>query len=356
MRRLAAMGVAAALVASACGAQEPRAGRAPVLSREQAQFGSTLWRARGHHLVALSLLEAGDDESALTHASHPLEEVLPSVEGQIRQRDAGAADGMRAALEDVAEAVRGGSALEEVRAALDRALAALRTAEEAVVGEVATAAAYVGSVVAGLLAAAAHEYEEAAPRGRVSNLEEYQDAYGFLLAARELYARIGPEIEEASAQEAEEIEEALGRLEAALPGTEPPASPAPAADVERLASVVGHGLEETVGAVLAVAVEPEEVWEAIDSLLDQVLAEYRQGEPDEAAELAARAYLENYELVEAKVIEHAPDVNDQLEPLLSAELRARIREGVPPAELEALVGRAKDLLAQARRAVEEAGS
>lgn len=355
MRRLAAIGVAATLVASACGAEEPRAEREAAVSREQAQFGSTLWRVRGHHLVALPLLEAGDREAALAHATHPLEEVLPSVEGQVRDRDAGAADGLRAALEDVVEGVRGGSA-PGVRSAVDRALAALRAAEEAVVGELAGAPAYVGSVVAGLLATAAHEYEEATPEGRVSNLLEYQDAHGFFLAARELYARIGPGIEEAAASEAEEIEEALGRLEAALPGPEPPPSPAPAADVERLASVVSRELEETVGAVVAAAVEPEEVWEAIDSLLDQVVAEYREGEPEEAAELAARAYLENYELVEGRVIEHAPEVNDRLEPLLSAELRAKIREGVPPEELEALVRQAKDLLAQARRAVEEGGS
>ncbi|HXF56853.1 MAG TPA: hypothetical protein VNO34_04650 [Actinomycetota bacterium] len=350
------MAVAGALVATACGTEEPTAGRGAAISRDQARFGTTLWQARGHHLVALSLLEAAHREAALAHATHPLEEVLPSVEGQVRGRDGAAADGLRAALEGVVEAVRDGSAPEEVRAALDRALAALRTAEEAVVGELAAAPAYVGSVVAGLLAAAAHEYEEAAPEGRVSDLEEYQDAYGFFLAARELYARIGPGIEDAAAHEAEEIEEALGRLEAAFPGVEPPARPAPAADVERLASVVGHELQETVGAVVAAAVEPEEVWEAIDALLDQVVAEYREGEPEEAAELAARAYLENYELVEGQVIEHAPELNDRLEPLLSAELRAKIREGVPPEELEALVRQAKDLLARARQAVEEAGS
>jgi hypothetical protein len=215
--------------------------------------------------------------------------------------------------------------------------------------------AYVGSVVAGLLATSAHEYEEAAPQGEITNIEEYQDAYGFLLAAKDLYAKIGPGIREAAADEAEEIEEAFAQLEQALPGPQPPAQPEVAEDVEKLAAVIGHELEETVGAVVATEVEVEEVWENIEALLDQVLAEYREGEAEEAAELAAEAYLENYELVEGEVIAAAPDLNAELEPLLAAELRAAISEGVPAEELERLVERARELLAQAREAVEEAG-
>ena len=41
-------------------------------------------------------------------------------------------------------------------------------------------------------------------------------------------------------------------------------------------------------------------------LLDEIQSTYEGGDPDEAAELAAEAYLENYELVEASVIEAAP--------------------------------------------------
>lgn len=359
MKRVWVLLLAGALLLSACGQESPAGGEGEdvraELSQEEARFGSTLWQIRGHHLVSLELYGSGEKALALAHAAHPLGEVLPSVKGEIEEQDAAAADALELALEEAVELVEGDAPSDEVQAAYDRALGALRDAEAAVVGEPSSPA-YVGSVVAGLLATSAHEYEEAAPEGEITNIEEYQDAYGFLLAAKDLYAQIGPGIQEAAAGEAEEIEEAFGQLEQALPGPRPPAQPAGVGDVEKLAAVIGHELEETVGAIVATEVEAEEVWENIETLLDRVLAEYREGEAEEAAELAAEAYLENYELVEGKVIAAAPDLNAELEPLLAAELRAAIGEGMPAEELEQLIERARELLDQARQAVEEAGS
>jgi hypothetical protein len=359
MRKVWVVVVGGVLVLAACGrGVMPGSGEdgvEPEVAGEEARFGSTIWQIRGHHLVSLELYGSGEKAPALAHAHHPLGEVLPSVKGEIEEQDAAAADALELALEEAVELVEGDAPSDEVQAAYDRALGALRDAEAAVVGEPSSPA-YVGSVVAGLLATSAHEYEEAAPEGEITNIEEYEDAYGFLLAAKELYEEIATAIQERAAHEAEEIEEAFGQLEQAFPGPRPPAHLAGVGDVEKLAAVIGHELEETVGAIVATEVEAEEVWENIETLLDQVLAEYREGEAEEAAELAAEAYLENYELIEADVITAAPDLNAELEPLLAAELRAAIGEGVPAEELEHLIERAKELLDQARQAVEEAGS
>ena len=51
------------------------------------------------------------------------------------------------------------------------------------------------------------------------------------------------------------------------------------------------------------------------------------------------AYLENYEVIEADVIEAAPEINEELEPLLGADLRAAIIDGAELAEIEAMVER-----------------
>ena len=110
-----------------------------------------------------------------------------------------------------------------------------------------------------------------------------------------------------------------------------------------------------MGARLEVAREPAEVGAEIEKLLTEVVAAYRAGDPEKAGELAAEAYLENYEVIEAEVIELAPDVNQQLEPLLGAELRKRIREGAPPSDIAALVARAEKLLGRALEALEHGG-
>ena len=81
---------------------------------------------------------------------------------------------------------------------------------------------------------------------------------------------------------------------------------------------------------------------------------YEAGDADAAAELSAEAYLENYEVIEAGVIDAAPDVNEELEPLLGADLRKEILAGAPVEDVEAMVERAKTLLAKPLKALEGA--
>lgn len=347
MRRSSiALLTALALTAAGCGMDGPDDVRAS-LDPETITLGSTLWQARGHQLVALELLAEGD-RAAATHAAHPIEEVLSSVEGEVEEHGGDAAS-LRTSFDSFLTAVQDG---EDAQAAAEQSRSAIEEAEEAVAGNPGDPA-YRGSVIAALLGTAAHEYEEALGRGEIALTVEYQDGYGFVRAAQELYQGIAADVENVSTEEAEEIEEAFAALEAAFPSPEPPADPAPLEDVEGAAELVGHELEETVGAQPLESADPEEVFDRIDSLLGQILTEYEEGEAAEAAELAAEAYLENYEVVEADVIRLAPDVNEELEPLLGTELRARIQEGVPVSELESMIERARELLAEARAAVLE---
>ena len=77
--------------------------------------------------------------------------------------------------------------------------------------------------------------------------------------------------------------------------------------------------------------------EEINRLLDEILVLVEEGDREAAAELAAEAYLENYEVIEADVIAAAPEINDELEPLLGADLRAAITRGAALSEIEAMV-------------------
>jgi hypothetical protein len=209
--------------------------------------------------------------------------------------------------------------------------------------------------VASLLATATHEYEEAIGPDGVRLLFEYQDAYGFVQEARRIYASIVSEVEEFSQEEADEIAEAFDALEHALPSVQPPARLASKEDVEVATGLVAHELEETVSARVEEEVEPEEVAAEIERLLDEIVATYEAGEAEEAAELSAEAYLENYEVIEAEVIERAPDVNEELEPLLGADLRRRIQEGVRASEIADMAADAKRLLREALAALSGEG-
>ncbi len=364
MRKVVAAGTLALLVTTACGGvQDPAPGAdegseasaseaSTGFGHEEIGIGESLAQIRGHHLVGLELMEV-DEDAALAHFNHPIEEILDVVGTELDEHG-GSSEDLEVALQDTLEVAETGD-LEELEASVDETEAVIREAEAELLGPDATSPAYRGSVVAALLSTAAHEYEEAVAGGEgVSLPVEYEDAYGFASFAHDTYdAELAPAVEEEDPEEAEEIEEAFEVLEGALPGAEAPAEVVDAEEVEVAAELVGHELEETVGAQPLEEVEPAEVADNIESLLAEVVEAYEAGDTDEAAELAAEAYLENYEVIEAEVIEYAPEINEQLEPLLGAELRRQIDAGAPVEEIRTMVEDAEALLAEALTVLEE---
>jgi hypothetical protein len=318
---------------------------------EQVTFGSLVAQIRGHHRAAVERHGAGDRKAALKHAGHPAKEVLDSIRPELEQPSPETVQSLTRALAALPEAIRDGSHA-EVGDAVSAAAAETRKAEAAVVGETSGTDAYKGSVIADLTAVAAHEYEEALDGKRIVREDEFQDGYGFIQEAQDLYRAIEPRVKAGSEHEAAEISEAFEKLEAAMPSGNPPANPAPLEEVEEAAKLVGAELEETVGARPAEESDPKAVQAEIERLLDEIVRTYDPANPDASAELAAEAYLQNYETIEAGVIDAAPEVNAELEPLLGAELRRQIRAGASQAEIESMVRRAKQLLAQGVKALE----
>lgn len=315
-------------------------------------FGEALAQIRGHHLVSLELYEGGDEEGAAVHASHPVDEILTSVRSELDEHDPEVGDQLAVALEEGLEAVKKGRPVEEIATAYDQAAELTQDALNSVVGEQAAESSYQGSVISALLATAAHEYDEAVGKVEIRLLAEYQDGYAFVTEARRLYEEVAPDVESASAEEAEEVEEAFEVLEAALPSPEPPKQLTDKLDVESAAELIAHELEETVDAEPVEESDPAEIVERIEELLTEIEKTYAAGEADAAAELSAEAYLENYEVIEADVIELAPEINEELEPLLGAELREQIQAGASQEEIEAMTSRARELLKEALAVLE----
>jgi hypothetical protein len=359
-RRWITVPLVLAVLGVACGDPDPNeplatGGGEPeqAAGAEAVGFGEALAQIRGHHLVSLELYEAGDAKGAAVHAGHPIDEILDSVRSELEEHDPAVGEELAGALEAGADAIAQGKPAAEVAAAFDDAAAATNEALSAVVGDQSDETSYRGSVITALLATSAHEYEEAIGTNKVRLLAEFQDGYAFVEEARRLYEEIASEVEAASTEEAEEIEEAFETLETALPSPKPPAELADPLDVESAAKLIGHELEETVGAASVEESDPKSIVAEIEELLDEIVATYEAGDADAAAELSAEAYLENYEVIEAEVIEDAPEINEELEPLLGADLRKRISEGAPVKEIEDMVARAKELLGKALESLED---
>ncbi len=351
---------AVALMLAACGAEpaEPgaagAAGSTASFGPEDVALGSSLAQIRGHHGISLVLYERGDRKGAAVHASHPTAEILDSIRGELVGLDPSLAGRLARALERGQQAVADGAPAARLATIYERAAAVTVDAQAAAAGADPEAA-YTGSVIAALLGTAGHEYDEAVHGARIELVVEYQDGYAFVHEARRMYRSVAAEVRSEAPEEAAEIERAWRDLARALASPQPPARPAPVDDVEVAADLIGAELAETVGARLEGIREPAEVAAEIEELLAEVVDAYRAGNPEEAGELAAQAYLENYEVIEAEVIELAPEVNQQLEPLLGAELRKRIREDAPAREIAAMAARAEKLLGRALEALEHGG-
>lgn len=81
------------------------------------------------------------------------------------------------------------------------------------------------------------------------------------------------------------------------------------------------------------------------------LGAYARGDAEQAERLVGDAYLEHFELVEAPLEERDGELNEELEELLSTEIREEMKEGAKPARVEALVEEARRELGEAERAL-----
>jgi hypothetical protein len=343
--------VSALLAACAAPGASPTPSAQPTTSvdPEAVRIGAALEQIRGHHLASLELYRAGEQQASQAHAFHPVVEIIDSIRSDLIEAGVDAAS-VQTALEAVIPAAQGTSE-QALASAIEAADQTIQAAYDGVAGTPPSNA-YVGSVISSLLATAAHEYSEAVVDGAIAETIEYQDAYAFIERAHELYHSIAAAVEAANAEEAEEIDEAFDALMAALPSVQPPGTVTPVEDIAAAAALIGHELEEVVGALPVAEADPAAEQAIIEGLLDDLLELVATDQRDAAGELAAEIYLEHYEVIEAGIIAAAPDINAELEPLLGAGLRQQIRDGESLETITASVERAKTLLAQAVEALE----
>ena len=135
----------------------------------------------GHLRAGVALYETGDTEAAKTHMGHPIKEKYAAV-AQILQAEG--YGNLKAEIGALAEAAEGGAELAEIRWLHQRVTATISAAR----GEKPAASQLRGLVE--LTRIAGDEYTLATKGGDVSNLHEYQDAWGFMQVVRDEAARL----------------------------------------------------------------------------------------------------------------------------------------------------------------------
>lgn len=172
---------------------------------DDVEYLHRLGQVRGHLTAFMALHEQGAHDMSMTHAKHPEDELYAELAPAFeRRRQPGFAEELSALI----DAIENGGEVEEAYSKVQAAIASHEPD-----ADVGTRLKAMGNLVR----TAGFEYRTGVEDdGSVSNAHEYQDAWGFLTAARESLARLeggSAEQSEALAHADEQLQEALGQFD-----------------------------------------------------------------------------------------------------------------------------------------------
>lgn len=314
--------------------------------KDSLDFSANVAQMMGHLDLAMLLLKEGDKDGAMAHAGHPVEEYWTLIGGRVKEKDQRlfqALDRELGELPNLAETASAGEFEAKIREVFDL----LKEAEALVVPrEIREGFIFKIKVVMSLLETARSEYSVGiGDAGEVKNPEEYQDSVAFVKRAEGIYRGIRGVVEE---KEAREIDGFFQELKQLMEAGQSPSKVGTMIDgiLQELREVADIGeVKEKKG--------PAGIIEDTALLLQKVVEEYGEEEYEEAEELAIKAYLENFELVEGPLGEVDPELNEELERLIREELRQLIKDRAPVAEVNQLVEKITGKLEAAKSLLRE---
>lgn len=185
------------------GEGEGATGADPV--KDDVEYLHQLGQTRGHLVAFTALHRLGAHEMSMTHAKHPESELYAGLKPAFEARGTA---GFAKELDALTDAVAGGGDVDAAYADLVEAIG-----ENEPDADIATHL----MAIATLAETAGYEFAiGVADDGRVVNAHEYQDAYGFLTAAKEMLASREPRNEQeqqALAMAREQLDVCLGEFD-----------------------------------------------------------------------------------------------------------------------------------------------
>lgn len=295
---------------------------------ESLDFAGYLEETLGHFWAIEQNLDDNNAELALVHATHPIAELYDSMKPELKAANPDFDAKIEQTLNDLGARTGSEVTREDAQAAIDDAKSIIEEARTLVVGEeISNDPMFKAKLMQGLLKTSIGEYEEGVKSGQIEMMAEFQDGSAFVWRSQQIFEEIKADLPE---HEAEEIEEFYSDLWNAYDTK---------ADAEHVATYAGgiiHELDEVTGS------ESEEgglstYFENIEHLLSDVKETYAQGMTDEALSSATKAYLDNYEFLEAPIAEQDSALMEEIEIMLREELRNMIKDGAPSSEVDTQV-------------------
>lgn len=282
-------------------------------------------RIRAQLLAAEDAINAGDTEAAFAHAFITHATVFPAVKPQLQAVDSQKSIQLEAALTDLSFRIESGDL------AGQDAVAEIQRIEGIIDGVLALPAVaadkgMISQTIVFLLRDAVQSYELSESG---ATAVDYQSAQGLVQVAKSRYQEISGQID---SRRNDEIVTFFAEAETDLK------QKAPLEDVKRVIDAIERDLAEDLtvseGATIG---QHKPYFATIRTLLGQIVENVKAGNYSAADEAAIVAYLDNYEYLEVPIEKHDPELMLAIEIEMREELRAMIKAGDSPSEIEEFV-------------------
>lgn len=307
---------------------------------EKQDFALALEQMLGHvHALEINL-ESGNSLLARAHATHPISELYDLVKAEIAEHDVEFGAEFESALNQL-ESNTVDVPKQDAQQAIEHVRDLIGQARSLVLGELSDDVDFKLKLVQSLVETAESEYEEGVQDGTVKEMVEYQDGSAFVWRAKQIFEEIKNDLPE---NEADEIEEFFADLESAIKNT------MPAADVETFVDGISNEIDEILGQ------EGKEeglgvYFEGVKEHLAEVKKTYAEGKQNQALSHATKAYLDNYEFLEAPIALHDKQLMEEIEIMMREDLRNMIKQEVDKSKINEHVDKILVKLEQAEKLV-----
>jgi hypothetical protein len=181
---------------------EGEGGEAEV-TQDDASYAAQLGYVLGHMRVGTALYAKGEIDMSKTHMKHPRDEIYADLEPVLTARKA---PGFATELDALASAVEAGAPAAEAEAKF-------KALEAAIAKNMPSMSAGLAAKTTQLMVrTAAEEYEIGVKNGKIDNLHEYQDAWGFVETAKLMISGLSAEERTEHKAEIEAIEAELASV------------------------------------------------------------------------------------------------------------------------------------------------
>ena len=150
-------------------------------------FAVMLQLTRGHIIASREMTKIGNWDYASAHAQHPAAETYDRLDPILKERGAAPFEAELGALVEQVIEKKPGVKLD---AAYDAVLSKIEAALASIDATKRTSPVFAMGSVTALLKQASSEYAIGVSGGKIVNLQEYQDAHGFIIAASQIAATL----------------------------------------------------------------------------------------------------------------------------------------------------------------------